>query len=165
MAYHSGMKNLVPLLLTCVALAAAQATKLPPVATVLPGTVVTDGATNPAAIPDHVALRMFFLAAPKINTSAAVVPKSSIRYFMQQLKPADNIVLLNHIGRWKTENAAAVPMDVPHVNAAAIAELALLHAELSADGWQSFAAELSRRKAHIKIYDVPASAMPMPKGK
>jgi hypothetical protein len=131
-----------------------------------PNAVVTDGSQNPSAIPDAVAMRMFYLTAiPKspVNASTtAFTPAKSQTAFIATFSKADQTVLLNHIASWAQQypHGVANPVTSEQLTAQAGAELAALQLALSADGWSKLMTELTKRKKNIKIYTVPSMDMP-----
>jgi hypothetical protein len=131
------------------------------------GAVVTDGAVNPSAISDAIALRMFFAMTAAKNTPAAstlVGPSSApaalpqtITIFLGQLNVKDKTIMTQHVNSWASENLALLSTaTTATVNADAEARLKQLHATLSPDGWKALVAELARRKPFIKVYEYPA---------
>jgi hypothetical protein len=140
------------------------------------GPVVIDGAQNPSAISDATALRMFFAmtavkATPAASTlvgpqSAPATLPQTITSFLDQLKQVnDKTVLTQHINSWAAQNLAqtTATATTASVNADAETRLKQLKSTLSPDGWKALTTELTRRKAHIKIYEYPDMGMgPMP---
>lgn len=156
---ESTVRLTIPLLmLTALSIFGQQA----PTANTIPANaVVTDGSVSPTAIPDAVALRMFYLmAAPKNGASSTAAPKS-LAVFLTQLSAGDKAMLLTRLNKWAAQVPAGIPSEqtAEHLSALMEAELVTLRATLSVDGWKTFEAELARRKRGIKIYQVPSMDM------
>ena len=157
------MKLFATLLLVCVFLF-AQATQQPKLS--LPaGAVLVDGSVNPAAIPDVLALRMYFgvfgqpaqaqaSSANSSNPAFTLTGKQKAKLGRLKLPPGDTAVLLAHVASWYGELQAATSLDsitAPHLTA--------LQAQMSDASWQAFYRALQAEKAHIKVIAYPA--MPM----
>jgi len=166
------MKQTIKLIAFFLVLAAWCAAQTP--AAMPAGPVITDGAVNPSAISDAVALRMFFAmtAAKKTPAASTLVGPSSapavlpltITMFLGQLNDKDKAVVTQHINSWASDNLTpSTTATTDSVNADAQARLTQLHSTLSADGWKALLAELARRKAHIKVYEYPDMGMGMSK--
>ncbi len=130
-----------------------------PALTLPAGSVVTDGSINPNAISDAIALRMFYAMAKNAgnNNSSRITAapgKGSLAVFLTQLNAGDAANITDHVTKWSAMQAQKPTFE--QLDVAAKAELIALRSTMSAHGWAAFEAELTRRKATIKVYEVPA---------